>query len=121
VRSPGRYLLDQAGSTLQISQNPSGVLTLEVKWIEGNSTSSVSPANRLRASGWFVYPESSQRIWVFDGQSSGILIMHSPSETKLEEWSKAVLAACPPQVMEALPREAKEKLGITQAAAQNQP
>ncbi len=121
VRSPGRYLLDQAGSTLQINQNPSGVLTLEIKWIEGNSTSSVSPANRLKAGGWFVYPESSQRIWVFDGQSSGILITHTPSETKLEEWSKAALVACPSQVMEALPKEAKEKLGITQEAARNQP
>ena len=72
IRKPGGYSLDSKGSTLTITQTASNAWRLKVTWKSKDTESSDQSSDYLKAAGWFVFVETSERIWIFDGVNSGL-------------------------------------------------
>ncbi len=102
VREPGRYSLDDHGSTLTITKEPSG-WSLKVLWRSGQTTDAAAPVNCLRAEGWFVFVENPERIWIYDGRESGTLLTRSDKQVGVSAFDHTVMSACPQKVLDALP------------------
>jgi len=90
IRKPGEYTLDKQGrtdfpTTLAITKDPAGQATLKLtcRYRDAHSsfTTTVEPNNALLAEGWFVFVEQPNRIWVFNGVASALLLTHSEKES----------------------------------------
>src|SRR5215471_5354592 len=109
IRTVGGYSLDNKGSTLTITQTASNAWRLKVTWKSKDTESSDQSSDYLKAAGWFVFVETSERIWIFDGVNSGLLLTHSGVEMANATWSPKIIASCPQKVWDALPEDFREK------------
>lgn len=116
IRTPDLYPLDAKGSTLKIDQPAANSWSLKVTWVSGDSTISLAPENCLRSEDWFVFVEKPERIWVFDGTDSAILLYRSEKESGAAHFSNALAASCPTQFWNALPEKVRSKLPKTNRA-----
>src|SRR5262245_58664316 len=66
VREPGSYELDDS-SRLEISKSADGKLTGSAAWKHGKAMVQSGPP--IDTQGWFAYVESSDTIWLFNGDS----------------------------------------------------
>lgn len=110
IRTADLYPLDAKGSTLKIDQPAANSWILKVTWVSGDVTISLAPENCLRAEGWFAFVEKPERIWVFDGIDSAVLLHRSEKESGVAHFSNALAASCPSQFWNALPERARAKL-----------
>jgi hypothetical protein len=63
----------------------------------------------FRRPGWFVFIESSSRIWLFDGESH-LDLVHRTEKGISRNSVVAVFDTCPKAVWEALPEAVRRKL-----------
>jgi hypothetical protein len=110
IRQPGHYSLDANGSELIITMGEAEAFSLTASWHSrnGNSSSTTSTSQSLQE-GWFVYVESPDRIWVFDGLDQGILLTNSERESGSKAYPRAALRDCPAKFWEALPQALRTK------------
>jgi hypothetical protein len=117
IRKPGHYSLDAKGNELTITKGETGSFSLTVRWHSGNAgSSSTSSTSQSLEDGWFVYVESSNRIWVFDGVDQGILLTHSEKESGSKAYPRAALRDCPPKFWDALPQALRTKYPRAESA-----
>ncbi|MCX6927637.1 MAG: hypothetical protein NT154_31175, partial [Verrucomicrobia bacterium] len=117
IRKPGQYHLDDGRSILTITGLTSDSWSLKVTWRSEKRTAtgglekteaSNAPPRCLRAKGWFVFVETPERIWVYDGLDSGTLLMHSEKEMGSAAFSPELMASCPQKVWNAFPKGFQE-------------
>ena len=117
IRKPGQYHLDDGRSILTITGLTSNSWSLKVTWRSEKRTAtgglekteaSDAPAGCLRAEGWFVFVETPERIWIYDGLDSGTLLMHSEKEIGSAAFSPELMASCPQKVWNAFPKGFQE-------------
>jgi hypothetical protein len=118
IRKPGQYHLDDSGSQLSITGLTSNSWSLKVTWRLKKRTAtgglekteaSDAPAGCLRAEGWFVFVETPERIWIYDGLDSGTLVTHSEKEMGSAAFSPEIIASCPQKVWNVFPKGFQEK------------
>jgi len=110
IRKPGSYALDAQGSELTITKQEAGSCSLTAAWHSGNAaSSSTSSTSQSLHDGWFVYVESPNRIWVFDGVDQGVLLSHSEKESGSKAFPRAALRRCPPKFRDALPQDLRAR------------
>jgi hypothetical protein len=109
IRKPGRYSLDDIGSCLVITRQPTGACSLKASWRSGDATWEIDPDRSLVADGWFVFVEKSTRVWVFDGVDGVCLLSHSGKETGVTHYRAANLTSCHRAVWNALPEKLRGK------------
>ncbi len=120
IRQFGTYIFDDAGSSIEVitAEDKTPSLVFEFRSITKHSNSSTKTSFNetgiLRAKEWFVFVESPQRIWIFDGKNSlSVVEQRALGEnitTSIKDFDAQSDAICPIQVKDALPREAREAL-----------
>lgn len=113
IRQPGEYSLDASGSTLTISKEKRSEWPLRIDWRSKNDrgariTDSVGSDRALIAEGWFTFVEAPRRIWVFDGERSGMVFTSSGIEVAAAVWSGRVMVDCPEEVWAELPNSVRD-------------
>lgn len=63
IRTPQAVQIDGNGSQISISND----LSLAVTRVNGSSVDTLNIPGAFKSDGWFVYIESPDRIWTFDG------------------------------------------------------
>src|SRR5688500_11249994 len=114
IRERGKYTFDQAGSSVEVitAKDDKPSLALDFRSRNENSTSSnkmsFTESGILRAEGWFVYVESPERIWIFDGKNSLAIVERRETKkgsftTNVKDFDAEAAAVCPVKVKEGLP------------------
>ena len=109
IRKMGTYLLDDQGSTLTIAKGARGSLSLDVSWRSDNLASTATPNECLKAEGWFVFIESRDSIWIYDGNKGGVRLVHSKKSTRVSSFSPTLKESCHQKVWDALPARFKNQ------------
>jgi hypothetical protein len=118
IRKRGTYIFDASGSSIAIitAKDNKPSVALDFRSVGKNSTNSSHMSfdeTGILREGWFVFIESTNRVWIFDGKSGLSVGDRSGNSTKfvanIESDAKAA-AVCPLPVKEALPKEVLEKL-----------
>ena len=116
IRKKGTYVFDQNGSSIEVITAKDNVLSLAVEFRERGKSSSVSQklafseSGILRAEGWFVFFESANRLWIFDGKKSLSVIEADQTKTLVKECDSKAAVVCPARVKDALPTEVRESV-----------
>jgi hypothetical protein len=110
IRKPGTYPLDPKGSTLTIEEKPQSTWTLKLTRVTPDSQSTASPEDCLRATGWFVFVEKPNRIWVFNGVDGGLLMEHTEKSMTVSALYSGNMTNCPKAFLDALPPKARAKI-----------
>jgi hypothetical protein len=118
IREKGTYTFDDKGSSIEVITAKDGLPSLVVnfrsrgKSFSGNNGYSFDKEGILRADGWFVFVESPNRLWVYDGKSS-LAVMEADeahARTSVKECDPASAAICPTEVKDALPPKVRDEI-----------
>lgn len=116
IREKGIYAFDQAGSSIEVITAKDKKLSLAIDF-QTRGTNYTQTAKYdfneegiLRGPGWFVFVESPNRLWIFDGVKSLSIVERSGNAHKFKDFDAESAAQCPPPVKESLPKEVREKL-----------
>lgn len=121
IRERGKYVFDEAGSSIEVITAKDKRPSLAFEFRSGNKNSNSSTrmafdeSGILRADGWFVFVESPERIWIFDGKKSLAIAERRKTEkwgmsTNIKDFDAESAAVCPVQVKEALPANVRDDL-----------
>jgi enamine deaminase RidA (YjgF/YER057c/UK114 family) len=99
VRSLGNFQLENPNARLETWKTNDEVICKVTR--EPNTAT----VNGLK-NGWFVFPENSTNVWVFDGRNLW-LILETEKESNVS--SRKDFENCPKQVQDALPEKIKAK------------
>ena len=106
VRKSGTYSLSDARSLLTIRQEGDAGLSWKIQWIRDGGSQSISEEAGVpfRAEGWFVFLESINRTWFFDGVDQLTLVHRSGSGVgSYSVFRSPYVHDCPEQVIAAVP------------------
>lgn len=112
IRKTGQYTLDDKGSTLTITEVSPAKWSLKIVWRVSPELSLNEEPDALRSAGWFVYVESPDRFWIYDGDQHLIFEGHENQngvEKIVSGMSREISAACPKEVSAALPEKGRGK------------
>jgi hypothetical protein len=121
IRERGTYVFDDAGSSIEVitakDNKPSLILDFRIrtKTSSGSNKASFTEEGILRGNGWFVFLESPERIWIFDGKNSLAIAERrfdakGGEHTSVKDFDAQSAAICPVKVEEALPQAIREAL-----------
>ena len=121
IRERGKYTFDGAGSSIEVitAKDDKPSLALDFRSRSKNSMSSnkmsFTESGILRADGWFVFVESPERIWIFDGKKSLAIVERRETKkgsftTNVKDFDAESAALCPVKVKEALPEQVRINL-----------
>jgi hypothetical protein len=121
IRERGTYIFDDAGSSIEVitakDKKPSLVLDFRTRTKTSTSSNKMSFDDEgiLRGNGWFVFLESPERVWIFDGKNSLAIAERSVTakggiHTNVKDFDAQSAAICPMKVKEALPQAVREAL-----------
>jgi hypothetical protein len=121
IRERGKYTFDDSGSSIEVitakDNKPSLVFDFRSRSKNSISSNKMSfdETGILRGDGWFVFVESPERIWIFDGKNSLAiaerrLTAKGGFTTNIKDFDAQAAAVCPVRVKEALPREVRDAL-----------
>jgi hypothetical protein len=99
----GTYQLD--GSELALTPSNGGRASFAITRVNGTSRENVSIPDYFKGDGWFVYIESAERIWIFDGISQ--LDVVTPGG-RYSAGDLGVSALCPDAVWDAVPEPVRK-------------
>ncbi|MFM2294951.1 MAG: hypothetical protein RLZZ350_1364, partial [Verrucomicrobiota bacterium] len=105
IRQFGSYPLDGNGGGLALTPTGSSRGSFEITRVEGTGREAVSIPDFFKQAGWFVYVESAERIWTFDGVRQ--LDVVAPNG-RYSAGDSGVRALCPAAVWEALPEAVRK-------------
>jgi hypothetical protein len=115
IREKGKYTFDEKGSSIEVITAKDGKPSLEISFNRrgdgwtGLSKWSFNKEGILRADGWFVFVESANRLWVFDGKTSlAVLETDDKGNALVKECDPEAAVVCPTRVKEALPTKVRE-------------
>ena len=80
--------------------------SLDIVWQEGPNLGLKDSPNVLNSAGWFVYVETPDRLWIYDGDKHLIFEGHE-KEKLVGGMSPEIMATCPKEVLEALPEKVR--------------
>ena len=110
VREVRRITLDTNGSYLVFTNASTGRLSCAITWMTGSGhmTDSIMPdVGFFKKEGWFVYVETSSRVWMFDGVRQLDLIT---DRGRNAVTMPGVFETCPQAVWDALPESVRKLL-----------
>src|SRR5262245_42260494 len=106
IRDVGTNELDAAGSQLEVSRTADGVLSASATWPGGGKVR-CKAARPIDTKEWFVYIESPDMIWLFDG--AGLrAFMHDNYGCGVGGVSADLFKTCPEEVRAALPESVRK-------------
>jgi len=105
VRKSGTYQLDGKGGGLALTPSNDGRVSFALMRVKGTSRENVSIADFFKRDGWFVYIESAERVWIFDGIRQ--LDVVTPSG-RYSAGDLGVFALCPDAVWDAVPEPVRK-------------
>ena len=99
VRERGTYALDDSRGALEFLTATNGRLSWSLSWRHEGSKVSLSMPDEgfFRGPGWFVFIESSSRVWLFDGESQ-LELVHRTERGISRNSIVAVFDSCPKEV-----------------------
>ena len=106
IRETGHFKLDGSGSTLSITKESASKWSVNLVWQEGPNLSLKDSPDVLHSAGWFIYVETRDRIWIYDGDKHLIFEGHENKHI-VGGMSPEIRATCPKEVLEALPEKAR--------------
>lgn len=118
IREKGKYTFDEKGSSVEVITAKDGKPSLVIDF-RGRGKSSTSSNKMsfdkegiLRADGWFVFVESPNRLWIFDGKKSLAVVEADDrhAHTSVKECDGKAAVVCPERVKKALPDELRESV-----------
>src|SRR5689334_20419912 len=106
IREKGNYTFDDKGSSIDVITAKDGKPSLMIDFRHRGKSSSVSnkwfsKEGILRADGWFVFVESPNRLWIFDGKTSLAVVESDGGKTIVKECDAQAAVVCPAKVKEA--------------------
>lgn len=120
IRERGTYTFDDAGSSIEVitARDNKPSLAFDFRSRHKNSTNSNKMAfdesGILHGDGWFVFVESADRCWIFDGKKSLAIAERRRSAeeivTSIKDFDAQSAALCPLRVKNALPDEVRNSL-----------
>jgi hypothetical protein len=116
IREKGTYVFDEKGSSIDVITAKDGKPSLVIdfhsrgKFSTSSNKMEFKEEGILRADGWFVFVESPNRLWIFDGKKSLAVVEENNSHTLVKECDGKAAVVCPAKVKEALPNDVREKI-----------
>ena len=111
IRKFGTYSLDGNGGGLALTPSTGGRVSFALTTVEGASRENVSLPDFFKQDGWFVYVESAERVWIFDGIRQ--LDVVAP-DGRYSAGDLGVRALCPAAVWDAVPETVRKFYRETQ-------
>jgi len=116
IRERGAYTFDRAGSSVEVITAKDKKLFLAIDFqMRGPNFAQTAKYNFneegiLRGPGWFVFVESPDRLWIFDGVNSLAIAERNGNKHNFKDFDTKGATQCPLRVKEALPKAVREKL-----------
>ena len=116
IRERGAYTFDPAGSSVEVITAKDNKLSLVIDFqTRGPNFAQTAKYNFneegiLRGPGWFVFIESPDRLWIFDGVKSLSIAERTANTHNFKDFDTKAATQCPVRVKEALPKDVREKL-----------
>jgi hypothetical protein len=116
IREKGIYTFDQAGSSIEVITAKDKKLSLAIDFqTRGDHYAQTAKyvfdeEGILRGPGWFVFVESADRLWIFDGVKSLSIAERSGNTHRIKDFDAEAATQCPVPVKTALPKDIREKL-----------
>ncbi|HUS33959.1 MAG TPA: hypothetical protein VM680_01280 [Verrucomicrobiae bacterium] len=118
IREKGTYTFDDKGSSIEVITAKDGIPSLVINFRSRSKSStgtvgfSSDKEGILRAAGWFVFVESPNRLWIYDGKTSLAVAEadDAHASVKLGECDPAAAVVCPKQVKDALPPKVRDDI-----------
>jgi hypothetical protein len=113
------YTFDKYGSEIRFFKSSDGQpqVGVDFKYQDKDSktscSTSIAEEHAIRAQGWFLYVESSHKIWIFDGLSDLTLFQHTRNGIHTANRTSSLRARSipniPAKLLEALPQDVQQQ------------
>jgi hypothetical protein len=116
IRKKGTYEFGAERSSVDVitAKDKKPSLRIMFRTREKHSTSEMGAnfeeEGILRGDGWFVFIESGERIWIYDGKKSLAIAQCRESSFVIKDFDTEGAAVCPLPVKKALPKDVRDAL-----------
>lgn len=102
ITAPGTFKLFGGRMTVTISANTNGAVTYRIK--QGESVTGPSRPELRAGQPWFIFPQSSTNVWVFDGRTNVSVFEFNAAGTRRRTSQRD------PDLWKNIPPEVRQKI-----------